>query len=69
MVAAVDQDLSDAAGTHFAERNFGGSFFHGTSELKSGHCTLGYCASGQLSLSWFLSLDCYRTDLHRYTKP
>ena len=25
--------------------------------LKSGHCTSGQCASGQLSLTWFLSLD------------
>jgi hypothetical protein len=26
-------------------------------ELKSGHCTSGHCASRQLSLTWFLSLD------------
>ena len=29
---------------------------HGIPELKSGHCTAGQCASGQLSLTAFLSL-------------
>ena len=28
-----------------------------TSELKSGNCTSGHCASGQLFLTWFPELD------------
>ena len=51
VVAAVDQDLGDALVAEFAE----GDFLRGGGH--AGHCTKGHWTSGQLSLTWFLSLD------------
>ena len=57
MVPAIDQDVTDAAGAHFAEGDFLRVGGHGSPELQSRHCTSGHCASGQLSLTGFLDFD------------
>jgi hypothetical protein len=63
VIPAIDQHVADAGCAQFAEGDFVVVGRHGA------HCTSGQCASGQLSLTRFLSLGRFRTDLHRYSKP
>jgi len=56
-VPAIDQHVADAERAHVAECDLGLIGQHHIPELKSWNCTSGHCASGQLSLTWFLSLD------------
>ena len=63
VIPAIDQHVADAGCAQFAEGDFVVVGRHGA------HCTSGQCASGQLSLTRFLSLGRFRTDLHRFSKP
>jgi len=51
VIAAIDQHVTDARGAHLAEGDFGGV------RHDRRNCTLGHCASGQLSVTWLLSWD------------